>query len=223
MIRFINVLVLIFSFCTIKAQEFKIELSYKYIYSDQWDKIIQTYNFSRPFNIKNQPLLNNGFNGSVSRIFKTNSHFSQGLNFSYSHFRSSAENQNFTNNLNLHFLNIGYILHYQNKEKNNHFYSDLIIAVTTSRLSRHLNGRPFEYDNNKSKALSIGGEADIKFGYNLQKINNKYLSTFIDIGYSPYLYSPNTETVINQTKGLVGKKWTTLLNSQLGLAYHFTQ
>jgi hypothetical protein len=86
-----------------------------------------------------------------------------------------------------------------------------------------LNGRPFEYDNNKSKALSIGGEADIKFGYNLQKINNKYLSTFIDIGYSPYLYSPNTETVINQTKGLVGKKWTTLLNSQLGLAYHFRQ
>jgi hypothetical protein len=223
MIKFINLMVLILSFFTTMAQELKIDISYKYIYANHWDKIVQTYNFSRPFNSNNQPLLMNGFNSSVSRIFKPNNNISHGLNVSYSYFRSSAEDQNFTNNLNLHFLNIGYILHYQNKEKNNHFYSDLIIAVTTSRLSRHLNGRPFEYDNNKSKALSIGGEADIKFGYNLQKINNKYLSTFIDIGYSPYLYSPNTETVINQTKGLVGKKWTTLLNSQLGLAYHFRQ
>jgi hypothetical protein len=203
------------------AQEFKIDLSYKYIYSNQWDKIIQTYNFSRPFNSKNQPLLMNGINSSVSRIFKSNNNISHGLNFSYSYFRSSAENQNFTNNLNLHFLNLGYNLHYQNKEKNNAFYADLIIAVTSSGLFRNLNSIPSEYDNKKSIALSIGSEADFKFGYSLQKRNDNYFSPFVLIGYAPYFYSPNTETVINQTKGLVGKTWTALLTSQIGLAFHF--
>jgi hypothetical protein len=221
MIKFINLMVLILSFFTTMAQELKIDISYKYIYANHWDKIVQTYNFSRPFNSNNQPLLMNGFNSSVSRIFKPNNNISHGLNVSYSYFRSSAEDQNFTNNLNLHFLNLGYIFHYQNQEKSKAFYADFILAITSSGLFRNLNGASFEYDNKKSIALSIGSEVDIKFGYSLQKSNNQYLSPFIVIGYIPYFYSPNTETVINQTKGLVEKNWTTILISQIGVAYHF--
>lgn len=219
--KFIHCLFFIFLFCTTRAQEIKVDLSYKYIYSNQWDKIIQTYNFSRPFNSNNQPLLMNGFNSSVSKIFKANKNISHGLNFSYSYFRSLAENQIYRNNLNLHFINLGYILHYQNAEKNNSFYSDVIIAVTSSGLFRKLNGSPFEYDNKKSIAYSIGSEIDLKFGYSQQNNRSNYLSPFVIIGYTPYLYSPNTEIVINQTKELVGKKWTALLISQIGVSYHF--
>ena len=39
------------------AQEFKIDASYNYMFANQWDKAIQTYNFSRPFNYEKQPLL----------------------------------------------------------------------------------------------------------------------------------------------------------------------
>jgi hypothetical protein len=214
-------IVFILSFCIGTAQEYKIDVSYKYINANQWNKITQTYNFSRPFNSAYQPLFINGFNSSVSRIFKSNNNISQGVNLSYSYFRSSAENLKFTNNLNLHFLNIGYILHYQNQEKKKSFYTDFIISISSSGLFRNINGQTFEYDDKKSIALSIGTEADIKFGYCLQNGNNRYFSPFILIGYAPYIYSPNTESVINQSKGLVGKNWTTMLISQIGVALHF--
>ena len=53
------------------------------------------------------------------------------------------------------------------------------------------------------------------------KLKNKnYLSPFIALGYTPYLYSPNTEAVINQTKGLLEKNWTGALTGQIGFSFH---
>lgn len=202
------------------AQELKLDLSYKYIYSNQWDKIIQTYNFSRPFLTEKQPLLMSGLNTSLSYIFKNEKHFKHGINLSYSYFRSSAENGNFNNSLNLHFINLGYLLHYENSDKWKGVYSELIVSVTSSGLFRNLNGEPFEYDETKSKAFGIGGDINLKCGYNLKLKNNSYLSPFLSIGYTPYLYSPNTEAVINQTMGLTSKNWTDLLTTQIGLTFH---
>jgi hypothetical protein len=34
------------------------------------------------------------------------------------------------------------------------------------------------------------------------------------------LYSPNTEAVINQTKGLLEKNWTGVLTTQIGISFH---
>lgn len=202
------------------AQELKLDLSYKYIYSNQWDKIIQTYNFSRPFLTEKQPLLMSGLNTSLSYIFKNEKHFKHGINLSYSYFRSSAENENFNNSLNLHFINLGYLLHYENSDKWKGVYSDLIVSVTSSGLFRNLNGEPFEYDETKSKAFGIGGDINLKCGYYLKLKNNSYLSPFLSIGYTPYLYTPNTEAVINQTKGLTSKNWTGILTTQIGLTFH---
>lgn len=202
------------------AQELKLDLSYKYIYSNQWDKIIQTYNFSRPFLTEKQPLLMSGLNTSLSYIFKNEKHFKHGINLSYAYFRSSAENENFNNSLNLHFINLGYLLHYENSDKWKGVYSELIISVTSSGLFRNLNGEPFEYDETKSKAFGIGGDINLKCGYYLKLKNNSYLSPFLSIGYTPYLYTPNTEAVINQTKGLTSKNWTGILTTQIGLTFH---
>ena len=48
---------LFFTFISTKAQEFRTDVSYKYMFSNKWDKAIQTYNFSRPFIETKQPLL----------------------------------------------------------------------------------------------------------------------------------------------------------------------
>ena len=92
---------------SVSGQELKIDASYEYLYAYQWDKAIQTYNFSRPFEKEKQALLSNGINTSVSYIFKNKNHFKHGINFAYSFFQSAAENENFNNNLNLHFFNLG--------------------------------------------------------------------------------------------------------------------
>jgi hypothetical protein len=202
------------------AQEFKAEVSYKYMYANQWDKAIQTYNFSRPFISEKQPLLINGFNPSFSYIFKSTKNVSQGLHLSYSYFRSSAENENLVNTLNLHFLNLGYMIHYENKGNLKGLYSDLILSATSSGLFRNINGEPFEYDENISKAFGIGSDLNLKLGYYLKLKGKNYLSPFISFAYTPYLYSPNSEVVINQTKGLTNKNWTSIVSAQIGLAFH---
>jgi hypothetical protein len=202
------------------AQEFKTDVSYKYMFANQWDKAIQTYNFSRPFISEKQPLLMHGLNASISYIFKSTKNLRHGINLSYSYFRSSSENENLENVLNLHSLNLGYILHYENNDMLKGLYTDLIISATSSGLFRKVNGEAFEYDDTKSKAFGIGGDIALKLGYCVKLKNKNYLSPFIALGYTPYLYSPNTEALINQTKGLLGKNWTGILTTQIGLTFH---
>lgn len=215
--------ILFFTLNSITAQEFKTDISYKYIFANKWDKAIQTYNFSRPFFKEKQPLLVHGLNSSVSYIFKSSKSLKHGINLSYSYFKSSAENENLNNFLNLHFLNLGYIIHYDNIEKNKGLYSNLTISAVTSMLFRNVNNEPFEYDETRSKAFGIGSEICLKVGYYLKLKHKFYLSPFISIGYTPYLYSPNSEALINQTKGLISKNWTGILISQIGLTFHIKQ
>ena len=205
------------------AQEFRSEVSYKYMFANKWDKAIQTYNFSRPFLTEKQPLLIHGLNTSVSYIFKSSKSLKHGINLSYSYFKSSAENENLNNTFNLHFLNLGYIIHYQNNENAKGLYADLIISAVTSALFRNMNDEPFEYDETRSKAFGIGGDLSIRAGYSLSLKNKIQLSPFALVGYAPYIYSPNSEAVINQTKGLVGYNWTGICTTQVGLIFHITQ
>jgi hypothetical protein len=202
------------------AGEFKTEASYKYMFAKQWDKAIQTYNFSRPFITNKQPLLMHGISTSASYLFNTTKKFQQGINIAYAYFGSMAENENLTNRLNLHFLNLGYLFHYENQETLPDFYTELIISATTSGLYRHTNGKPFVYDETKSRAFGIGGDIGLRFGYYLPLKNKFCLSPFIAIGYTPYFFSPNTEVVINQTRGLTGKSWTGIVSGQVGFSLH---
>jgi hypothetical protein len=217
--------ILLFSFLLFQcfgssAQEFKVDASYVYLYSTQLDKAIQSYNFTRPIFTEKQPLLTHGLNVSATCIFRNDKHFKQGINFSFAYFWSWAENKNFSNQLNLHVANLGYLLHYENPEKFKGFYSDLIVSATSSLLYRVLNDEPFVYDETLSKSFGIGGAVQVKFGNSFQLNNTCYLSPFLSFAYTPYLFSPNNEAVINQTKGLVCKNWTEILTAQFGLTFH---
>jgi hypothetical protein len=214
----IHVLLLISNFSI--AQEFKVDLSYHYLYAKQWDEAIQTYNFNRPFLTEKQPVLMHGINTSISYIFKNDKKIKHGVNLSYAYFRSSAENENFDNTFNLHFANLGYILHYENQNTFKGLYTDLILSASSSLISRNVNGEPFGYDETLSKGFGIGGNLLLKLGYSFHLKNKSYLSPFIALAYTPYFYSPNHEAVINQTKGLTSKNWTGIVAAQIGLSYH---
>ena len=145
----IAILGLFFVWNNSKAQEFKADISYKYIYAIQLDKAIQTYNLSRPFIAEKQPLIMHGLNASVSYIFKSEKKIKQGINLSYSYFRSSSDNENSVNVLNVNFLDLGYLLHYENAERLKGFYSVLIISASFRSLFRNVNREAFVYDNSK--------------------------------------------------------------------------
>jgi hypothetical protein len=118
---------------------------------------------------------------------------------------------------------LGYIIHYENNEKTKGLYTDLIISAVSSGLFRNVNDEPFEYDEARAKAFGIGGDLSIRAGYYLKLKNKIYLSPFVLVGYTPYFYSPNSEAVINQTKGLVSNNWTGIFTTQVGLTLHIRQ
>lgn len=211
---------LVFTCSVAVAQELRTDVSYKYMFAGKWDKAVQTYNFSRPFLEHKQPLLKHGLNASVSYIFKSPNYFNQGLTMSYSYFRSSAENINLNSVLNLHVLNIGYILSYSSDEKTKGLYADAIMSLVSGRLNRTINGLPIEDDGAKVRALAIGGELSMKAGYCLSVNDKISFSPYALIGYAPYIYSPYGEAVINQTKGLVHGNWTGMITAQIGLSVH---
>lgn len=202
------------------AQELNLAVSYKYLWANQWDKAIQTYNFSRPFLEKKQPLLAHGINTAASYLFKSTKKIKHGMQLSHAYFRSVAENENFHNQFNAHLLNLGYLLRYQHPERFKKMYADVIISATASALFRKVNGVFVENDGNKVRAYGIGGAVMLKFGYQVKLTNNINLSPMVAVGYTPYLYSPNAEVVINQTKGLATKNFTGIVTGQVGVAMH---
>lgn len=209
---------LILSISTVaNAQEINGGVSYQYIAATQWNKIIQTYNFSRPFIVRKQPLFSSGGGVSFIKLFAKHKHISNGISVSYAYMKSKSANENLINILNLHFLNIGYSLRYTNPNKFRNAFGELIFSVISSGLFRNVNGVSFVYDNAKSKAFGIGGNINFKVGY-WYDINRKLdCSPFLSVGYCPYLYSPNTEAVINQTRGLIENNHTGIFNAQIGI------
>lgn len=215
--RLVFLLYFLLLFINVKSQKFELDFSYKYMFASKWDKAIQTYNFSRPFLSENQPLFIHGINGSASYIFKSENKFKQGINASYSHFSSYAENVNFVNQFSLHFFNVGYILRHTSTEKFKGLTTDFVLAATSSALFRNVNDEPYVYDEMRSKAFGIGGDLSVRTSYSFNIKNKIRLSPFVQVGYTPYLFSPNTEAVINQTRGLAAPNFTDVFSSQVGL------
>ena len=215
------VLILVINSIYAFGQEIRAGINYDYMYAKQWDKAIQTYNFSRPFLSEKQPLLMNGLSATGSYIVKSAKNTKHGINLAYKYYKSEAENENLNAILNLHFINPGYIFHYENEDKPNRFYFDGMISAVLGGLFRNVNGEPLEDDETAFKAFGIGGEVSLRTGYVFKLSGNTFLSPFIGVGYTPYYHSPNSEAILNQTKGLTGKNSTGILNIQAGMSIHF--
>lgn len=84
-----------------------------------------------------------------------------------------------------------------------------------------INYSTFIYDDSRSKAFGVGGEISYKIAYKLHESKRIKLYPYFQIAYSPYLYSPMTEAVINQTKNLVAKNWGTNYSFQIGCRFQF--
>jgi hypothetical protein len=207
----------------LNAQSFSAELSYSYFYSGQFDKAIQTYNFSRPHLSQKQPLLMHGASAGLSYLFQSDRSVKQGIGISYSRISSTAENDNFENTLNLHLLDLSYLFHHEYSGKLSGLYAQLLISAKAGLLNRRINGEPLVVSDENLKATSIGGSVNLKSGYYLKTKGRTLLSPYIALGYCPFLYAPNAEGVINQTSELSGRSWTMLLTAQVGLGIRFNR
>jgi hypothetical protein len=205
------------------AQGFGISAAYSYCYAPQFDKAIQAYNFSRPFQTEKQPLLINGFTTGLSYTFQSESRFESGITVNYSAFRSYSENVDFNNSYHLSFLEVGYTLNYHFSENKLKSSLEMNASCLTSSLKRKINDETFAFVEEKNRAFGIGGNLSLRYFYSLRFNRNLILSPFAGVNYSPYLYAPNTETVINQTKTLYTKPWTSVVRMDVGIKLLFNK
>lgn len=203
------------------AQEWKANVSYNYLYAPTWDKAIQTHNFSRPFLDIKQPLLMHGMQAAIARVFKSNRNIHHGMQLAYAQFRNNLRVHGYSSILHSHFLKIGYILQFKPIPQMDILYTEVHLSLITGALCRRI--KSVSPGNNISIfcAMSIGGEANVITGYYILKNPGYKMSLFVNIGYTPFLFSPEVESVLNQTKGFVGKPWTQMMTAQVGVAFHF--
>lgn len=201
------------------AQHISGGLSYNYLYAKQLDRSIQLYNFSRPFLQNKQPLFVHGLSAEVSFLFKTEKPIKHGLSLTYSYFGSEAVNEHYTNRFNLHFMNLNYLIFLANEQKFEKFFGEIQIGLSSSALYRRLNGDAFWVDEAKFKALGLGGNIGVKMGYRLYGRDEHQISPFVFLGYTPYLYAPKNEAVLNATQELITKPSLAALNFRIGVRY----
>lgn len=205
------------------AQSISAGVSYNYLYSKQLDKSIQLYNFSRPFLENKQPLFVHGITADVAFVLKNKKQIKHGIIATYSYFGSETINENYTNRFNLHFINLNYVIRVSNEEKFKKLFGEIHVGLSSSALYRRVNGEIFLVDNEKSKSLGIGGNIGVKIGYQLYRHKMHQISPFIFLGYTPYLYAPKNEAVINATQEIISKTYISALNFRIGFIHEITK
>jgi hypothetical protein len=211
----------IFFFHVVHAQKFSVDVSYKYLYAKQWDRFIQLYNFSRPWLLEKQPLFSHGINAGFSYSVSSKKEFNHGLSADLSFFRSVAENKNFVNSINLYIINAGYFVCKDFRIYHLNCYANMRLSLTASGLFRRVNHDQLMVDDTQIRAFGIGSDLQMKFGYYLPCLDGIKGSLFLAISYTPYVYSPYSESVLNQTMGITDHYGTGIVGAQIGFRKGF--
>lgn len=217
--QLVALFVILFAVFSLKSQGLVAGVSYNYLYANQFDKCIQTYNFNRPFLKEKQSLLDHGLQAELGYLFSNEKSWKQGVVASYSYTGSRAVNDSYINSFLFHHVELNYVFHFYPFQSKKKLFAQAQIGITGSGLFRRVNEEAFLVDEERSKSFGIGGNIGVKVGYHLFDFDKHHLSPSIFVGYTPYVYAPKYEAVINTTQSLVSKSWFSMLNFRLGLTY----
>ena len=220
-LKFFLFFVSIFIFDLTFGQQLNFGLAYQNMYVKQWDQAIQTYNFSRPYLVEKQPLLQHATNLECQYIFNSSKNYYSGITTNYSYLRSSAKNQDYDVAFNAHFIKLGYTIHYENQKHLDNFYIDLSISALATLMNKSIKDERVQIDDENLKALGLGDGYDINIGYKFKALQNRDFSVYGGVGYTSYFWSPQSEAVLNQTIGLSSKIEDSIFAWKIGLKMHF--
>ncbi|MCB9235577.1 MAG: hypothetical protein H6581_28230 [Bacteroidia bacterium] len=205
------------------AQQFSLGLSYQWLHASQWNKAVETYNFSRPFLTEKQPLLRSGVRLDAAWILRENGKFSWGPALAASFHHSAADNPNYDIAIHAFLLDLGVRLQYlvpigQNSSLNLSFTP----AVTGAMLTRSLNGEivivgPGEEDQPLRKA-GVGLGLNFQLAFDLPMGQNWKISPLLGVNYDPMVWVSRSEVVFNEATVGELRSVTSLIRFQGGFA-----
>jgi len=193
----------------------------KYFYSSRWDKMIQTYNFSRPHLNQKQPLLQYGGMLSLTCWSRNSGKLNHGFHSDLMFATSYAENPLLNNRINVMLVTAGYGLHIPASQLMNNTYLDLFLNAEGSLVTRRVNGEALIVDDKRTAAPGVGCNIQFRYGYEMPLTETIKLTPYAGGSFSPFHYSPKSESVINQTMGLFEESGSTFWSVQIGIGIQF--
>ncbi|MFT5823566.1 MAG: hypothetical protein ACI8ZM_004828 [Crocinitomix sp.] len=207
------------AFGAVQSQTVRIDFGYSHLYSPQLDRVVQTYNFSRPNLTEKQPFIQHGIISSATVYFKRNENLKSGFSGKHAYFSSSASNPNAVIKLRYHMFDLGYALNYS--KPSSKLYGELGIFATFGSLTKRINGERFISDDLPVHSFQFGGLINLNLGYLLTVHERMKIAPFIGANFAPYFSKGQSESVINQTSTLVDEAYTTFFRFEFGCSIYY--
>lgn len=225
-----SLLLIFFMLCSFwmsnaQSQEFGISVSYQYLYAKEWNKAVQTYNFSRPFLTEKQPLLKHGIRLGAYYLFDTSKPFAWGPSVSISLHQSRADNNNFNINLQSFLMDLGMKLQYRPRlgDAASPLYMGITPHLTGLGLYRKLDGDVIIVEDDEEeempvRSLGMGFGFNFQLGYDLNLGKGLIVSPLLGVDYSPMVWGNRSDVVFNEASVGDLKTSTSMVRWQLGLS-----
>ena len=209
--------VLMVSTFNVYGQSLNIGVGYNNLWSRQFDRLIRTYNDSRPFLEKKQPFLSHGLHANVTYLFDSDKGLEHGITANFSRVISHAENENLDVLLSFNMIELGYIVHQAHL---GNLYGELGVNIAAGILSKHVNAELLTINGETLRSFHIGGAIGLKLGYLINPEDRVAISPYAGVHFSPYFTEGNSETIINQTDGIITEVNATFLKFDIGMRIH---
>ena len=193
------------------AQEHHVDVGYRYLFAPRWDRMVQTYNVSRPFLDELQPLLQHGIGMGYACFFPGERRFRSGLSIGYDRFISHADASGLKSRIRLHQLRVGYTARILPQDRESPWQVEVGASVLGNHLSRQVNDAPIEDDELRQRSLGIGADLNAQLGRRFPWGGTRLIMPYVAAHIAPYVYQPTAEVVLNQTRGLVAGDGTFML------------
>lgn len=207
--------------CATAAQEHHFATGYRYLLAPNWDRMVRTYNFSRPFLDEAQPLLQLGFGIGYARFFKGERRIRSGVAVGYDRFISYADATGLESRIRLHQLRIAYTARILPKDLESPWQLEAGVGLFGNHLSRLVNNAPIADEELRPRSLGLGAELNLLVGRRFPWGEHRWLVPYIALHMAPYVHQPTAEMVLNQTRGLVAGNGTFMLMASAGLRLQF--
>lgn len=199
------------------AQEHSFSLGYRYLYAPAWDRMVQTYNFARPFLDEPQPLLQDGIGLGFTRTFVGTRRIRSGIALGYGRFVSQAEATGLESRIRLHQLRIAYTARWVPKDPESLWQLETGVGLFGNHLSRLVNDAPIADEELRPRSMGIGADIQLLVGRRFAWGASRWIVPYLAVNIAPYVHQPTAEVIINQTRGLVAGNGTFMLTGSVGL------
>lgn len=185
------------------AQELGFSISYQFIQAEEWNKATQTYNFSRPFLLEKQPLLEHGFRLDLYYLYKKKNQISWGPSLSTSFNASSTDNPDFNVEISSILLDLGMAFQYRpHFTENNNLFIRFTPSITGFYLTREESNSPIVFagaSSTKKESAGVGLGLNLQLGYDLSIGNQWAISPVFGLNYDPIIWGYRPELVFNES------------------------